>query len=486
MACLIFVTALALRVTSPAPRPPYDDLYHAKRIAHFVEFDPDRGEHGAWCPWPPLYDLVMVDSPWTAAAGFALIAVLAMFTEGGWILALTLALSPALIDVSRLNHLDHHWLEPALLLAIVVSLMRRSAIGLAVALTLAMFVQTAFLVAAALAFVAVWLDRDFRKAALPFAIGAAAIVLYRLTRPAGYPDSPWFLGSPHAAAFGAAAIALTERSWRSLALGVAAALATPHAAESFLSGTSFFGGDPWLRSITEFQPMFRDRGAIGTDLANLTGGALLGVAALFRWTWSVVSGRWSVPPNARSAEQPTTDYRPPTTMVRKPSPEALFATIYLLLSLSSRRFLVPGVAVFALAGALAAARARSWRWAVAAAAITVLPPLVYDVATWRAPNPRHDDVYALANEVRTLPPGRVLAPWPYGHAIDVIGRHPVVIDNFGSMPDRIVFENANAALDHPQTLRRYCTSRGVRYVALPGGATIEGFVRVRPHVWMLR
>ena len=40
-----------------------DDLYHFKRMAftaaHFprvLDFDPDRGERGAFCPWPPLYD----------------------------------------------------------------------------------------------------------------------------------------------------------------------------------------------------------------------------------------------------------------------------------------------------------------------------------------------------------------------------------------------------------------------------------------------
>ena len=38
-----------------------DDLYHFKRMAftaahvpRVLEFDPDRGERGAYCPWPPL------------------------------------------------------------------------------------------------------------------------------------------------------------------------------------------------------------------------------------------------------------------------------------------------------------------------------------------------------------------------------------------------------------------------------------------------
>ncbi|MBI2840909.1 MAG: hypothetical protein HYX75_21535 [Acidobacteria bacterium] len=43
---------------------PFDELYHAKRIIHsasrfpsILEFDPDRGPAGSYCPWPPLYDL---------------------------------------------------------------------------------------------------------------------------------------------------------------------------------------------------------------------------------------------------------------------------------------------------------------------------------------------------------------------------------------------------------------------------------------------
>src|SRR5438105_7960950 len=85
ISAVIFVTALLVRLAnapmivgggqailpagqagSPVPHSltPLDDLYHWKRIAfsaaHFpavLEFDRDRGERGAYCPWPPLYDL---------------------------------------------------------------------------------------------------------------------------------------------------------------------------------------------------------------------------------------------------------------------------------------------------------------------------------------------------------------------------------------------------------------------------------------------
>ena len=34
-------------------------------------------------------------------------------------------------------------------------------------------------------------------------------------------------------------------------------------------------------------------------------------------------------------------------------------------------------------------------------------------------------------------PGRVLAPWSMGHAIDVLGARPVIVDPFGTMSDQI-------------------------------------------------
>src|SRR5438270_12061732 len=67
----IFSLALVMRLTNAplvfaggVPRlSPLDELYHWKRItfsaSHFPavrEFDPDRGEGGAYCPWPPPYD----------------------------------------------------------------------------------------------------------------------------------------------------------------------------------------------------------------------------------------------------------------------------------------------------------------------------------------------------------------------------------------------------------------------------------------------
>src|SRR5579859_3076620 len=67
-----FALAFALRLLNlplafdhGAPQiAPADEMYHWKRMAfsaeHFprvLELDPDRGVRGAFCPWPPLYDL---------------------------------------------------------------------------------------------------------------------------------------------------------------------------------------------------------------------------------------------------------------------------------------------------------------------------------------------------------------------------------------------------------------------------------------------
>src|SRR6185369_11137707 len=80
---------------------------------------------------------------------------------------------------------------------------------------------------------------------------------------------------------------------------------------------------------------------------------------------------------------------------------------------------------------------------------------------------------SIARAVASKPPGRVLAPWWTGHAIDVIGKHSVVIDNFGSMPSDSVFANANDALlqRHPDMLRDYMKRRGITYLVLTRAST---------------
>src|SRR5438067_8593536 len=72
LAVAFFAVALACRLLNAPyafdggkPRiAPVDELYHWKRMAysaahfpHVLEFDRDRGVSGAFCPWPPLYDV---------------------------------------------------------------------------------------------------------------------------------------------------------------------------------------------------------------------------------------------------------------------------------------------------------------------------------------------------------------------------------------------------------------------------------------------
>lgn len=454
------IVTLVMRSGGDPRIPPYDDAYHQKRIeyaaSHFpraLDFDPDRGERGEFCPWPAGYDFVLgglsrLLRMRSSGLGFVPPLFFALFVAGvtaamrrfGPLQALTagigLALSPYLIGASRVGHIDHHYVEPLLLLLIVVAASRRNGIALGLAIGAALFVQTALLVAAGVAFIALFFSDDAEEGAKAFAIAAAIVLLYRLTRLPGYPNSAWFLGYPHIILLLAAAVAcaLVPRASRPIALtaGVAVALTIPQAFE----GLRFFRGDPWLSTILEFQPMFRNTAFVGTDIANLTGGALLG-----------------------------------PLLWRRHRTFALFSIIYLALALSSRRFLVPAIALFVIGGCLWADRRAK---GVIAALLIIAPPLIYDIYTWRIGEPSGDEYRAIALRLRPLPRGRVLAPWSFGHAIDVIGRQPVVIDNFGSMPDERVFTNAIEAMlsTHESALLRYCRERAVRYLVLPHPAYV--------------
>lgn len=105
---------------------------------------------------------------------------------------------------------------------------------------------------------------------------------------------------------------------------------------------------------------------------------------------------------------------------------------------------------------------------VIAALLTLLPPLAWQIATFDQRQPLDTQVPAVVAAVKDLPRGRVLAPWSYGHAIDVLAHQPVVLDNFGSMPDEMVFVRGSEALlrVRPEGLRAYCRSNAIRYVVL--------------------
>ncbi len=466
-----FVFAVALTVRWRGELPPFDDAYHLKRIESGARaFDPDRGIRGAFCPWPPLYDITLAaigHVQWIPPLFFSLFAGAVPWVLGGrspgdgrvvmssLTAGLTLALSPYLIGISRRWHIDHHYIEPLLLLLIIGATLRRRGMLLGFAIALALLVQPALLAGAGVAFVVLFFSERPEEGAKAFALAAVIIGAYRLAQPSGYPESPWFLGYPHVAVLAGAAIACALRGRLAAPLALAAGAAIAATSPAALQGLSFFHGDPWLRTIVEFQPMFRDPARWGTDLANLTGGALLWRAGVS----PAAIGRLARSPSV--AGRDARSLRPGRPL----SEFALFAAVYLLLALSSRRFLVVAIPLIAINAALFVAQSKRRFVALAAAAATLLPPLVYDVATLRQPDPSHAEVRKLAESVRALPPGRVLAPWTFGHAIDVLGKHPVVIDNFGPVPDPELFRSASFALDQPDPfVRQWCRERNVRYV----------------------
>ena len=65
-------------------------------------------------------------------------------------------------------------------------------------------------------------------------------------------------------------------------------------------------------------------------------------------------------------------------------------------------------------------------------------------------------------------PGRVLAPWSWGHLIDFVGERPVLIDNFGASVGRTAFDAAIAAplLPGEERFAAFCRQAGVRFVVL--------------------
>jgi hypothetical protein len=282
------------------------------------------------------------------------------------------------------------------------------------------------------------------------------VALYAATRPPGYPSSPWFLGWPHAGIFAGATVALLLRARQApriltLAAGAAVTLAVPAAASAILGGSHFLAGDPWLRTISEFHPVITEPPLdLLSDLVLLSGGLIL--------VWPLAARAW----RTRNAADGTV---------------AVFAIAYLMLELNSRRFRPLGITFLALAGALEASRLFSERrkpFALAAVLLVALPPPIQLLLWLQQPNPpilesQMPWLRVAAFLQRQSAGGRVLAPWSPGHLLDVIGQRPVVLDNFGSMPDPTDFERANDAFlqKDEAALARYCDANHIRWIAFP-------------------
>jgi hypothetical protein len=320
----------------------------------------------------------------------------------------------------------------------------------------------------------------FAGAALGFSVAAGFLVIYRILRPPGYPDEEWYLGFPHAAVLAGAAaacavIAVAMRRGLPFRGAVVTAGATgalvlacfPTAAEAFLAGSRFFGGDPWFSSIVEFQPLFfgpeRDPFA---DLCLLGGGALVSIAAVF-------DSRW------RAGRRGT----------------LLFFTLaYLVLAVSSMRFLVVAVPLAAVVGAITVSDLRKRGFARSVwilAVLLLLPSLALSAGRVIRPAPPLEAeavpmVKAADFVRRSNAPGRVVAPWSFGHLFNVLAGRGVLMDNFGVMGGRIEFQNARGILLSPRekAVADYCRWNGVRFVILQnplpffaGHAETSGFPR---------
>ena len=489
--------------------PPFDEMYHAKRIVYsaanpmrVLSFDPNRGAAGAYCPWPPLYDLtagaaarllggvtpagVVARASWFPVVFSSLVAsvVAAFFSRRiGWgtglLAGIAVAISTDFIDRSRLGSIDHHFLEFPLVLGIVaaVALVHRatharealrSGTILGIAMTAALLVQTALLIAGAIALATVLLrtrgERFARfSAAIGFFLSSAFVFLYRGGQSTGYPDDHWYLGISHAAALAAAGTACLAQLWLldrgaghataallSVATGLLVLASVPGAPEALLSGSRFLGGDPWLASIVEFKPLFLGaEGLWAADVALLGGG-------LFLTAGMAVTPLWRRGGRALLLT---------------------FALAYSVAAISSSRFLAVSAPLCAVTGAIAVSDLRRTRGAIAtglAGTILLVPSLLLSSGRVVSPAPRVAPnmvpflrTAAFLQSPQALP-GRVLAPWSYGHLLNVVGGRGVLLDNFGTAGGQAHFENASAATlaTREKTVADYCTDSGVRYVVL--------------------
>jgi hypothetical protein len=514
---------------------PLDDLYHAQRISDAAAhggrvgaFDPNIGLDGAFCPWPPLYDAAAGLASRAVAGGGAILpvaiwippVVASLFLGvaagiltrifgplGGIVFGAAGAMAPAFLDVSKVGDIDHHFLEPPLALGILAATIalgraenRRQSIlrgvALAAAIVAALFVQVALLFAAGLALLALILFGSRRDwafgAALGFAIAGAVVALYGLALGPGYPRDEWHLGLPHAAAlFGAAVAAafglLSARGAGRLAAGLIAlgagglaAAAIPTAAPALLSGSRFFGGDPWLETIDEFRPLFHaDRvGGMTRALMDVGGGA-----ALFA-VFTVVAFR-AFPRRASDAWRIL----------------ALFAGAYLAATLTSVRFLVLAVVLLALTGALVVAgfgaESRRLRAGIAAA-VLLLPWGVGALARVLRPEAAvPEEALPIIRSAAAIQArggaraGAILGPWPWGHVFEVFGGRRAVVDGFGGALGRTGFENSLGVTLSPRedAVAVYCRSHGIRWIALENpalGAVAQADAMGLDHAFFVR
>ena len=507
-ALVVFLLAALARLSNLAEAfpdgralfPPFDDLYHARRVADtfarfpfVLESDPLRGVAPLFCHWPPAWDLGLATfavaagartaaealdaaafvppllGALTAAVAAALAtrrwALLPGFVAGG-LLGLTLAL----VEAAQVSRIDHHAAEPLLVLALLAATARaaearggaaRGGLLLGGAVAGALLVHPALLLVAGLSAAALLFATSPRAplaGAAGFALASAAVLAHRATRSEGYPESQWFLGTPHAglllgaaAALGAAAL-LRRRGWGRApagafggAAGAAIAAAVPGTLPAFLEGSKFFGGDPWIDRVSEQQPLLAGgAAALPAVLFFLGGGLLLLPVFLVR----------------RRGATPATGVL------------LLFTVVLTLLALSRARFAVQAAALLAVAAGAAVARLGGGPAGRAAALLALAPAVWGGAGLVLHPAPVVPDLarpaLRAAVALRGRPePGRVLTPENWGFVFLVGAGRGVLVDPFGSMSDPRGYERALGLYLETREERfvEACRRLGVRFVA---------------------
>ena len=410
----------------------------------------------------PIVELVL------ALLATAALAKRAGGPRGGAAAAWLFALTPCLGRRGAFGEIDHNMTEvlgALLLLLLADTIARRETAGgnglrdprlspllwaAAVLIALGFYTGLVFsagLVAAAVAArdLATHGGRALARISLGFGLAAIVLPFFASLRVSPDPSDPWRLGPPYvlvlaigAAGTGLFALAAGVRRGFSkdpdlfAAAGVAAGafamlVTSPRAWPALVKGFGFLGSrDPWLATISEFQPLLENMGWAGMGLPAVA----VAIAALAL----ILSFGRSRPLAAA-----------PEFLVL-----AVPFVILIPVTLTQSRFLPMTAALDAASGGAAwsllrprpAMRLAMWGVAVLcvvpAAGLYLIPFLgatirgspTAEVLVW--------DTAAEAIRAGTPDPGSppawgVLAPWDFGHGIVFRASRAVALDNFGSM-----------------------------------------------------
>ena len=388
--------------------------------------------------------------------------------RGGAAAAWLFALTPCLGRRGAFGEIDHNMTEvlgALLLLLLADTIARRENAGghglrdprlspllwaAAVLIALGFYTGLVFsagLVAAAVAarHLATRGGRALARISLGFGLAALVLPFFASLRVSPDPSDPWRLGPPYvlvlaigAAGTGLFALAVAARRGFSkdpelyaaagIAAGAFAMLVTSSRAWPALAqGFGFLGSrDPWLATISEFQPLFQN--------VTWAGMGLPAVAAAIAALALLLSFRGSRPLAAT----------PEFLVLAVPFviliPVTLFQSRFLPMTAAFGA--AAGGAAWSLLRPLPAARRAMWGITAAslvpAAVLYLIPFLGATIRGSPIPEILVWDSAAEAIRIGTPDPGSppawgVLAPWDFGHGIVFRASRAVALDNFGSM-----------------------------------------------------